>query len=244
MPQENPHDAGMSVAIMQPYIFPYLGYFQLLHAVDTFVLLDDVTFIKGGWINRNAILSGGERQRFTIPVLGASPNKEIREVLVSGDLRWRKKVLATLEQAYSKAPFFRTIYSLIEDVLNFTDQSSIAAQAHRGIRVVADFLDIQTEIVESSSIFENKDLGRTQRLIDICRQKKATALLNPEGGQTLYSKDRFKRDGIDLRFLRMRPTTYRQFENHTFVPSLSIIDVLMFNGADGTRALLEEYDLV
>lgn len=243
MSPENTHDGGMSIAIMQPYVFPYLGYFQLIDAVDTFVLLDDVTFIKGGWINRNAILSGGERQRFTVPVLGASPNKEIREVLVSGDLRWKKKLLATLEQAYSKAPFFRSIYSLVEDVLGLPDQSSISALAHRSIRVVADFLEIQTEMIQSSCVFANRELERTQRLIDICRQKKATGLLNPEGGKALYSKDRFKHDGIDLHFLQMRPVAYRQFENQAFVPNLSIIDVLMFNGAEGTRALLEEYDL-
>lgn len=236
--------SAYSLAIMQPYVFPYLGYFQLINAVDKYIMFDDVAFIKGGWINRNAILSKGKRQRFTIPVLGASPNKKIREVLVSGDPHWKRKLLATIEQAYSKAPFFSAVFPLIEGVFRDSEQKSLADLASRSILAVSDTLKIMKNIKRSSGVYENQSLGRTERLIDICRQEGMTTLINPGGGRDLYCKDRFREDGIDLRFLQMRPVTYQQFRADSFVPSLSIIDVLMFNGRDGTRTLLEDYDLL
>jgi len=228
---------------MQPYVFPYLGYFQLIHGADRFVLYDDVAYIKGGRINRNAILSGTKKQRFTIPVSGASSNKEIRDVLVFQELRWKRKILATFEQAYSAAPFLKVVFPLFEDVLKDTEDLSIARLAARSIQSVVHFLGIESEIGESSCVYENKELGPIERLVDICRQEGAVTLINPAGGKDLYSKDIFRQQGIDLRFLHMRNITYRQFWPHTFVPRLSIIDVLMFNGREGTRTLLEEYDL-
>ncbi len=236
-------DTGSSLAAMQPYVFPYLGYFQLIHAVDTFVMLDDADFIVRGWINRNALLLRGRRLRVTVPVKHPRRGREIRDVAVFNEARWRRKLSATLDHAYHGAPFFSEVRSLVADVFDIGDGISIAELAARSIRAVCDFVGIESRIVNSSGRYRNKELGPTERLVDICRQEEAVTLINPEGGQALYSKDTFRQHGIDLRFLSMRNIAYRQFWNHAFVPRLSIIDVLMFNGRDGTRQLLDQYDL-
>jgi len=235
--------AGSSLAAMQPYVFPYLGYFQLIHAVDTFVMLGDADFIVRGWVNRNALLFQGRRLRVTIPVRHPRRGREIRDVEVFNEARWRRKLNATLDHAYHAAPFFSEVRSLVVEVFDFADGISIGELATRSIRAVCDFIDIESRVVDSSGRYRNKDLDPTERLVDICRQEEAATLVNPEGGKDLYSKDTFRQNGIELRFLHMRNIAYRQFWPHTFVPRLSIIDVLMFNGPEGTRALLDEYDL-
>ncbi|MDR6194877.1 WbqC family protein [Siphonobacter sp. SORGH_AS_0500] len=100
----------MTLAIMQPYLFPYIGYFQLLNAVDKFVIYDDVAFINRGWINRNSILNNGKAQLFTVPLKEASQNKLIHEISIDTDQKWRDKLLKTIQQNYKKAPHFAAVF--------------------------------------------------------------------------------------------------------------------------------------
>ena len=104
----------MKIAIMQPYFFPYLGYWQLMNIVDKFVIYDDVNYIKRGWINRNRILVEGKPFYIHVPVMKASQNKIINEMEVFVDSSLRKKELKTIELAYKKAPFFDSVYPLIK----------------------------------------------------------------------------------------------------------------------------------
>ena len=76
----------MTVAIMQPYLFPYIGYWQLIHAVDTFVIFDDVNYIKKGYINRNNILVNGQKQTFTLELMSASQNKLINDIDIGNNI--------------------------------------------------------------------------------------------------------------------------------------------------------------
>lgn len=103
----------MKIAVMQPYLFPYIGYFQLLNAVDMFVVFDDVNFIKKGWINRNNILVNRQKYLFTVPLKDASQNKLIKEVQIADD-GWQEKFLKTVAQSYKKAEFFDEAFALIE----------------------------------------------------------------------------------------------------------------------------------
>jgi len=233
-----------TLGVMQPYVFPYLGYFQHIHAVDTFILYDDVAFIPRGWINRNAILLHGRRHRFTIPVVGSSQNAEIRDVMVADPTHWRRKLLATIRHAYTRAPYFSMIYPLIEDVFLLKGPLSISELACHSLIATTELLGIDTKIVASSVQYGNKGLGRTDRLIDFCHREGSTRYVNPIGGRHLYSVEDFSAKGIELRFLKMRSIRYRQFSGDSFVSDLSILDVLMFNGPAKTRELLDQYDLL
>lgn len=229
---------------MQPYLFPYIGYFQLLHAVDRFVVYDDVAFIKQGWINRNRILINGRASYFSVPLKHASSFTPIHDTLVDDDpqnARWIEKMLKTFENAYRRAPEFPRVFPIVEAV--FTKPTNrVAELAVASLKSVAEFLDIRTTWVESSKSYHNSHLKGTDRVLAICRAEGATEYLNVPGGRELYTRDRFQAERLILWFVQPRPLEYPQFDN-PFVPWLSIIDVLMFNPRDKVRTFLEAYDL-
>jgi hypothetical protein len=232
----------MKLAIMQPYIFPYIGYFQLIAAVDKFVIYDDVSFINRGWINRNSVLIGNQSHLFTIPLKDASQNRLIREIELMQNSGWERKFLKTIEQAYKKAPFFSDCFSVVNAVVN-TGVKNIGELAYLSISSIAEYLEISTEFVDSSSVYDNVYLKGQDRILDICRQEQANGYINPIGGMEIYSKSLFDQSGIALNFLKTGPTQYRPF-NAEFIPSLSIIDVLMFNSRESAIGLLDKFELL
>ena len=225
---------------MQPYLFPYLGYFQLIHAVDRFSILDDVNFIKGGWINRNRILREGEPQRFTVPLLRASPNRLIRDTAIAPD-HWKSKLLRMFHFAYQKAPYRTEVMKLVEAVIG-GPADSIGSMALASLYAVCSYVGMESEFVPSTSVYENRSMKAQARVLDICRQEGAQVYVNLPGGRDLYDSRDFTAAGIELRFIESLPYAYDQL-GHPFQPGLSIIDVLMFNGRDGTRKLLDSYRL-
>ena len=227
---------------MQPYFFPYLGYFQLINAVDEFILLDDVNYIKKGWINRNHFLIKGEAFLFTVPLIRASQNKKINEIFISNDGRWKDKFLNSLIINYKKAPFFDDFYPLIEEVIQ-ADIEKINELNYYALNRIVDFIGINTIIKKASQMYNNNHLKAQERIIDICEQEKTNTYLNSVGGQNLYNKDLFKKENIDLKFIIPKFPEYQQF-NGSFVSSLSIIDILMFNSPSGTRRMLLDYELI
>lgn len=227
---------------MQPYIFPYIGYFQLINAVDKFVIYDDVNFINKGWINRNRILNNGKDSLFSIPLKEASQNKLINEIEVNWDTNWKSKFLKTLEQCYKKAPYYQEIFTIIEQTL-YVDNEPISKVIENNLRLICHYLDIKTEIISSSAIYQNTHLKAQERILDICLQEKATQYINPIGGLELYDKDIFEANGIVMNFIKSNPIEYPQFKND-FVPWLSMIDVMMFNSIEKINEYLNKYELV
>ena len=234
----------MTIAIMQPYVLPYIGYMQLMSAVDTFILYDDVAWINRGWINRNRLLINGQEYMFTIPVRDASQNKRINEVHISDDPKWRGKLLKTIEQGYRKAPHYQTVMPLTEKVVNFATDS-IAELAYFSLHELNQYLGLTARLVPSSDIYGNTDLKAQARIMDICKQEQATRYINPIGGLDLYDKPTFAQAGIELNFMNSRAIAYPQLtKNADFMPWLSILDVLMMNDVAGVKAMLGEYELV
>lgn len=233
----------MKVAIMQPYIFPHIGYFQLINEVETFVFYDDVNFIKRGWINRNKILINGNKSLITFPCLKVSQNKEIREIEIDlSDIAY-KNFLKTIYYSYKKAPFFDKVYSIIVECLE-SDSKTISELAILSVQKTCNYLEIKTNLELSSQKYAHtKELGKAERLIEIVKENKATQYINAIGGQKLYTKEYFKSLGVDLFFLNPNTLTYKQFDN-PFVPNLSIIDVMMFNSVEEVKLMLNNYELI
>lgn len=229
----------MTLAIMQPYLFPYIGYWQLINAVDTFVIYDDVNFIKQGYINKNNFLVNTKAQAFTLQLLGASSNKLISEIYVGNN---NKKILKTIKQNYIKAPQFNRIYPIIEDILNQNEQN-LAKFIGYSLSKISNFLEINTKIIYSSDVGKDCSLKAQYKVIDICRNLNAKNYINAIGGQELYSKEVFAKFNIELNFLDTNLPEYKQFENE-FVPYLSIIDIMMFNNIEVISAFLEDYKLI
>lgn len=224
---------------MQPYLFPYIGYYQLIKAVDTFVIYDDVNFIKQGWINRNRILLNGKEYMFNIILKGASSYKKINEIEVVTE---NKTLIATIEQAYRRAPFFSQAFPELTNIL-MDKEINLARFLANSILVITGYLGIQVSIRISSEIEKDTSLKGEDKVIDICQQLKATNYFNAIGGKELYSKEKFANNGLALNFIKSKPIIYNQFKNQ-FLPWLSIIDVMMFNSPEEISKMLNQYELV
>ena len=227
---------------MQPYFMPYIGYFQLINAVDKFVIFDDVNYINKGWINRNNILVNGKANLFAIPLKEASQNKLINEIFIVDEAKWKPKLLKTIEMSYKKAPFFKEIYPLVEEIVNRGD-SKISDYNYHTITRISEYLDIKTEIVSTSAKYNNQNLKAQNRIIDICLKEGASTYVNPIGGTELYNKQAFIEKNMEMYFIKSNEVKYRQFANE-FVPWLSILDVMMFNSIQTIKGFLEQYILV
>lgn len=230
------------IAIMQPYFFPYIGYFQLIQAVDIFVFYDDVNYMNRGWINRNNILINHQAQLISIPCKQASQNKLINEVELGLDDKSCQKLLSTVQMAYKKAPFFREVFPIFEKTLS-NKGLNIAQLASSSVKEVAAYLGLPVIFKNSSEHFFNRELKKADRLIDICHQESIFNYVNPPGGREIYTKGYFFEKKINLQFLIPKAVTYTQYSK-SFVPWLSILDVLMFNNKEFiNNELLKAYDL-
>lgn len=227
----------MKIAIMQPYLFPYLGYFQLIRAVDAFVVYDDVNFINRGWINRNYILGNGEKQRITLPLRSASQNKHINQIEIAGP----HKILKNIRHGYAKAPHFANVYPVLEDIFAQTDKN-LARFLDYQLRHICDHLGLRQQWYRSSALAKDNGLSGQDKILSICEELGATHYINVPGGKELYDQYSFEARGMTLSFIQPKPATYKQFTND-FIPSLSIIDVMMFNDKSECAVLLDNYDL-
>jgi hypothetical protein len=232
-----------SAAVMQPYLFPNLAYYKLVRHVEHFVFYDDVHFIKGGWINKNNILYNAKALSFRLPLVDASSNKLISDVVLFNKDREIALLLKKLTYSYAKAPFFNDVIKLIEEVLT-TPTQSIAELAEQSILLVFNYLKLPLIASTSSTLLYNRaGQNSTDRLIELIHSLDKKKYLNAIGGKALYNKEYFKSKGIDLFFISATKQEYKQF-NHPFVPGLSMIDVLMFNHPEQVLSLLDaiEYE--
>jgi len=229
----------MKLAAMQPYLFPYMGYYQLVHAVDTFVFLDDVNHIKGGYINRNYTLSpSGEKIRFTLPILGQTQNRAINQHEFS---RGEEKILKTLRHCHGKSRFFSRFMPIIENTLRENDRN-VAHLSARSIINITEELKIPRTYIFSSQIGNPDMLSASDRIIDLCHRLEATEYINAIGGASLYDKNIFKSHGVKLNFINMRADRVRY--NNCDLSQLSIIDALMTCPENVILEMLGAYDLI
>jgi len=232
----------MKLGIMQPYLFPWIGYFQLVNLVDELVIYDDVQYIKNGWINRNRILINGRPRYFTLPVLKASHTLPICGRRFAPSFEYDKlRTLKSLEMAYAAAPYFRDTLALVQDCFACRDDN-VATFVSHVLTKVCNALGIETLLRRSSELEYSPAKRGQERVLDICRAMHATHYVNAMGGTDLYEGEVFAQNSLRLSFLHTRDVAYQQFQN-TFLPNLSIIDVMMFNDRDQIAALLNDFDL-
>ena len=224
---------------MQPYFFPYIGYWQLISAVDTFVIYDDVNYIKQGWINRNNIIGSNFNQLISLQVIGASSFKLINEIEVGNN---SQKILKTIEQTYKKAPYFESVFPLLQVIMQ-CEEKNLAKFLNFLIKEVCAYIEIKTTISTSSELVKNNKLKGQDKILDLCKVLKAKQYINVIGGRELYQKEMFSRENIELSFMKSKLLEYSQFRE-PFSANLSIIDVLMFNNKEKVRQYLTGYELV
>lgn len=214
----------ISVGIMQPYLFPYIGYFQLIDKCNVFILYDDVSYIKGGFINRNAISDGRKVLRFTVPVPGSSSNVAIKDLSFNFQ---PSKLLKNIEHCYKKAPYYCSGAKLVEEVINYSKiDSTVAGVSYYALRVISDFVGLNVDYALSSHLAYDRAQKRSEKLIQMISTCQGSIYVNPVGGSFLYDKKFFGQKGIKLFFLKPQIVPYEQFSGQ-FYSNLSILDFLM-----------------
>ena len=231
----------MKIGIMQPYFFPYLGYWQLINAVDRYVVYDDVNFIKGGWISRNNILLNNQKHMITLPLDSPSSFKKINEIGITKNEIAINKVIKTIKAAYLRAPYYDVVMPIIENLIRNND--NIAKLNYYSIIEIKKYLDIKTDIILSSELPKDNELKGQDKVLHINKILESDMYYNAIGGMELYSREVFKENGIGLYFLKMNEIRYEQ-GGKEFVPGLSIIDVLMYNSPDKVREMLNMFTLL
>ena len=229
----------MKLGIMQPYFFPYIGYFQLIQLVDVYVIADDLNFIKNSYIKKNSILDNGAPALLSLQLIGASQNKLINEIEVGNDI---DKLLTAIQRRYAKAPYFKDVFPLLQTILS-SKEKNLSRFLGYALMEISSYLGIQTKFLYSSEIEKNNDLKFDARIMDICKRVGADHYINAIGGKELYDKEEFAEEGVKLNFIDTNDIEYEQF-GKAFVPNLSIIDVLMFNSKDEIKTMLDAYKLV
>ncbi len=226
---------------MQPYFFPYIGYFQLISSVDLFVLYDNIKYTKNGWINRNRMLQNGKDVIFSLALKKDSDFLNISERELSINFN-REKLLNQIKGAYFRAPYFAQTFPLVEQIVQF-DKTNLFLFLHNSITKTCEHLGIRTDIRISSDISIDHSLKNQEKVIQLCEAVGTNTYINAIGGLELYSNDNFLQRGIYLKFIQSKPFYYKQFD-HEFVPWLSIIDVMMFNSLETIQHQLLEFELI
>lgn len=215
----------MLVSIMQPYYVPYIGYWELIARSDVFVLYDDAQYKKGGWINRNRIIYNGELKYLTIPINNASPHKRIFDLEPSVNFNeYMEGVRNKLENYYGYSAHFEQLVDFINETHVESEFWNLGKFLDANIRNTCSKFEIKTRIFRSSEIQYNRSGDAQTKVISICNAVGATKYINPLGGKTLYSEQKFIENGVALNFTESNLA--RRLGN------ASIIDLVARHGVD------------
>ena len=225
---------------MQPYFLPYIGYFALINAVDKFVYYDDVQYIRRGWINRNRVKMKDDWLYITIPVKKAPLSTNINQIFIVNKKKEIKKIKKTIKHCYIKAPYYEKIKKLIFQ--HIKPGMNISNLNINLTNEIAKYLNIKTRFYISSNIDKNNSLSGEKMILEICKKLNSNIYINPIGGVKLYSKKRFEKYNIKLKFLEMKRISYPQGD-YDFIENLSILDVLVYNSREEVKKMLEDYTL-
>jgi WbqC-like protein family len=233
----------MKVAIMQPYFLPYIGYFQLIAAVDIFVVYDNIQFSKKGWFHRNRMLQNGSDIYFSLPLKNDSDYLNVDQRFLADSWQTEKdKMKRKFIENYRKAPFYTENWPIIEEILN-SEEINLFEFNFSSLKKFCKALEINTLLKKSSEIDIDHSLKGQKKVLAICKELKAESYINPIGGLELYAGQDFEKQEIDLSFLKSKLPVYSQFQPN-FVAGLSILDLLMFCSIADIKKQLSEYNLL
>ncbi|MEZ2686029.1 WbqC family protein [Proteus vulgaris] len=230
----------MKLAVMQPYLFPYIGYYQLAYCSDLFIFYDDVNYIKKGYVNRNNIATKNGVFLFSLPIKQASQNKLINELYFTEET---KKILLTIEMSYSKSKYFHDIYPLIESIFN-NKKRNVSNITSLSIIKVFEYLSLDFNYNFSSSIDYDRKNSAQEKIYDLCKINNSKQYINAVGGIDLYDKEEFQKRNIKLGFIKPSITNYPQINSSTFIGNLSMIDILMNCSKDEIINQLNNFKII
>lgn len=230
---------------MQPYFMPYIGYFQLINAVDEFILFDTPQFIRHGWIERNNILKiNGDSIYIKVPLVKHERSTAILDIKINNSINWEEKILAQITHYKKKAPYYNEVTTLLNYSFEFKTESIVKLNYY-ALKTICDYLNITTPIkIWSEMKVEIESANAPDEwALNICKALKADTYYNPEGGLSFFDRSKYKNENIEIKFLRSTEIEYNQFSNN-FVPFLSIIDLLMFCSKNEVISMMDKFKII
>ena len=237
----------MKLAIMQPYFLPYPGYFALIKHTHKFILLDDVQFIRHGWIERNRILNQNEGWLYIkVPVIKESGRETlIRQTFIDNKISWQKKIMAQLQVYRNKAAYYHKVSGLLEELFSH-DYDSIVSLSQASLKIVCDYIGIEhnIEVFSKMNIVIDKPDAPDEWALNICKSLGGVdEYWNPPGGMSFFNSLKYASAGIELKFMIYNQARYPQLRND-FESGLSIVDALMFNAPEVVNGMLDSIEIV
>lgn len=229
---------------MQPYFFPYLGYFVLIKNTDRFILLDEVQFIRHGWIERNRIIKqNSDWLYFKVPLIKESSRTLIKDIRIDNAANWKRTAIDQLVVYKRNAPNYFSVIKLIKSIFE-NEYNDIVTLNYSVLKGVCEYLNIETDI----QVFSKMNLSieapsePDDWALNICKSLgNIKEYWNPPGGKEFFDPKKYERANIALKFIQPKIDEYDQ-KRQPFIPGLSIIDVLMFNSVETIHLMLNKYE--
>jgi len=234
----------MRIGVMQPYFFPYIGYFQLINTVARFILFDDVQYIRHGWINRNRILKPAEGNQYILaPLADHKRDTEIKNIKVKAGYDWKEKIIRQTEHYKKRSPFYNQVQELLVKCFEIEETNITKLNGHI-LSVICDYIGIPYKVEISSEMnFDYSGVSDAgEWALAVSDQLKAEEYINPSGGIELFDPAKFVEKNIKLTFIHPKITEYSQ-RRGVFEPGMSILDILMFNSPDAVTDMLQNFKL-
>jgi hypothetical protein len=236
------------IAVMQPYFLPYVGYYQLISEVDTFVITDSYQYEKNSWISRNRIINNGAVEFISLPIRKGSHQLAIKDRYISREFSI-EKFLKTIFHAYHKSHYYADFYPVVKEIISYGNYN-LNDYLINSLEIILNYLKIDINFISLSELDINYKLSPQEKIISICKELDAKIYVNLPGGRDLYDKPTFENENIELKFIHPNYSPYPQnltnkIQDRTFEPNLSIIDMIFSDGPTNTKIKhLPEYELV
>lgn len=235
----------MKLAIMQPYFFPYVGYYSLIKNTDKFIIFDTVQFIRHGWIERNRILKPNEGwQYIQVPLVKHNREVLINELEIRNSEPWREKLKAQLQHYKKRAPYYAECMDVIDACISLQTDSIVDLNEHI-LDVTCQYFGINFDC----QIFSKMDLvidevkEADEWALNISKAMGVNEYINPPGGKEFFNREKYLQKDIELTFLGNNVQQYKQ-RRETFEPGLSIIDLMMFNDVSSINAMIDDTKII
>lgn len=235
----------MKLVLMQPYFFPYIGYFTLIKHSDVFVVFDTAQYIRRGWVHRNRIIgSSGEPVYVNASILKAPQSTPIHQIELNSTSKWKQEFYKKMEVYKTVAPHYPEVYQLMEDCLN-RPVSSLSDLNVYALKEISNYLGISQNITRLSELeVEFKDVQEPDDWgLEVSQYYGVDTYINAPGGQEFYNKEKYKKKGIEMFFYKTKLTPYDQ-KLSGFQPGLSIIDVMMFNTKQEIHQMIDDFEVL
>lgn len=231
---------------MQPYFFPYPGYFSLIKATNKWIVFDTPQYANYSWMNRNRIINCNDDNwmYFIVPLKKRPLRTSINSIVIQNEVNWKEKIISQLGYYKKHAPYYNHVVEFLRETLTSEFVKLSDLNIHT-LKATCKYIgiDFNYEIYSEMNLQIEDIHAPDEWGLNICKAMGVSKFINPERGQNFIDRQKYLNEKVDIKFLEYRYPDYDQ-KMEEFIPGLSIIDAMMFNSPKELKVILEDYKLV